>query len=78
MNYIYINKKPDLEKLGLIYQKLKGSIFLRLVPNYLRHKFTGEEDFEKGKYIQADEDTWLVILKKDMTFKQWLEIKGVI
>jgi len=70
-------KEYNLEKLAGVYRKLKGSIFLRLVPNYLRYKFTGEEDFIAGKFIQVDDDNWLVILKKDMTFHQWLEIKGV-
>jgi hypothetical protein len=71
-------KEYNLEKLAGVYQKLKGSIFLRLVPHYLRHKFYGEEAFVSGKFIAIDDDNWLLILKNDMTFGQWLQIKGVI
>lgn len=65
----------DIDKLGDIYQKLKGSIFLRLVPKGRRF-----EGYEVKLTISdpENEENWICLLDRDLTFKEWLKVKGVI
>lgn len=82
--FIEVDKEKLLEKLSTVYEKIKGSIFLRIVPSQYRF-FFHHEDFlvEKenpGRLVSIkdeEEETFCFMLRRDMSFSEWLKVKRI-